>query len=1053
VVSLPDRRRHLASEAFGFRCADEARPLQFEPAMTLRPYVGALLASLSALAPSMAQAAWVASLSVGGGDCITVPGTCSGIAPGSAVTVSCSASQGSSMYLATLTSLSVTASAGTLGVPAFINGNPASTAVTWTAPASGSATITCRGVDTASNSTTASVTAEVSAAAAGNPTITGFTRPTGPVITGAPIPLSVTATDPAGGTLTYAWTATGGTFDVTSGAAVTWTAPSTDGSVDVTVAVSNAAGSTTRVENFQVVISVFQGNLATQPSGPRRLAAAGGGDIAVADGEGKLYLFTRRGELRGAPAVDAPIISVAAGNGTVFAATRTGVILTIDAATGRVLRRLRLGTASGPVAMAWDAPHGLLWIAEQGVPGVRALLSNGTVAREIRQTPAGLPLGFATDVAVDGAGNVWIAQAYVDTGPMVHAFNAATGAWVRSIVNIGSGPGQVLRVGGIGFDLAGRLFVSDAFSGNVKVVAPDGTPLGTLGSFGGDPGQLRQPAGLAPMVNGDVLVANFDVGRLDRFGVGLPLPTCTVKGLLDSDCDGMPDAWELAHRLNPFDPSDAWLDPDHDGLTNLQEYAYGTDPWNADTDGDGIPDGAEVLAGTNPLDPRDGVASMMASGPAAEVRPGEIHLSATVMGPGACTLSWKQVGGPLVVLRAATSLTPSFIGRTAGVYTFEGWAQCGASSSAPSQVAVTILNVAPRAAADRMAVVAAGDRLELSAAASSDANGDALGFNWEVDQAPVGAAASIALRSAELGLGYHPFRAVVRDTAGLADAVEVPVMVVDNRLAAPTAIVDASVLTGEVGLPVQLSAAASVGPAIRWEQVSGPTVSLSDPAGAMPTFVPPVAGLYVFAAYAVDGLVWSAPARVEVYVADGGAALPRAAVASIAAAVPVNVAIVLDGSGSLAGAGGVITHGWKQVAGPAAALVDEDRPQATAVAFVPGWYQFELTVSEAGVTSLPVRIGFEARVGGAPIPVARASAPAGAIAGELVRLDGRASSGARHFHWTQVAGPWVALKASQQAPTFVPVAEGTYRFELEVDDGTVRSRPASVSVLVNGKGN
>jgi Bacterial TSP3 repeat len=1022
--------------------------------MTPRSIVCALVASLltSAFAPSAAQAAWVASLSVGAGDCVTVPGTCSGITAGSAVTLTCNASQSSGMYLATLTSLGVAATSGTLGTPVFTNGNPASTVVTWTAPTSGSATITCLGIDTASKTTTASVIAQVAAAVAGNPVIGAFSRPAGPVIAGASVPLSVTATNSLGGTLTYAWTATGGTFDVTNAAAATWTAPATEGLVDVTVAVTNAAGTTTRVESFQVVISVFQGGLATRPRAPNRLAAAGGGDIAVSDGEGKLYLFTRRGELRGAPAVDAPIASVAAGDGTVFAATRTGVILTIDATSGRVLRRMRLGTAGGPVAMAWDAPRGLLWVVEAGMPGARALLSNGTVAREIRQTPAGLPLNFATDVAVDRAGNVWIAQASMDTGPMVHAFSAATGAWVRSIVSSGTGPGQVRRVGGIGFDPAGRLFVTDAFSGNVKVMSPDGTPLGTLGSFGGDPGQLRQPAGIAPMINGDVLVANFDVGRLDRFGVGLPLPTCTVKGLLDSDCDGMPDEWELAHGFNPFDPSDAMLDTDGDGLTNLEEYAHGTDPRKADTDGDGISDGAEVLAGTSPLDPRDGVATMMAAGPD-QVRPGEVHLSATVMGPGACTLTWKQMSGPLVVLRAATTLTPSFIGRAAGVYTFEGQARCGTSLSKASQVAVTILNVPPRASADRMAVVAAGDRLELSAATSSDANGDALRFNWEVDQSPVGATPSIAVRSAELGLGYHPFRAVVRDTAGLSDTVDVPVMVVDERRVAPTAIVDQPVLTGEVGLALQLSAAASVGPAIHWEQVSGPPVALSDPSSAMPTFLPPVAGRYVFAAYAVDGLVWSAPASVEAYVADGGTALPQAAVVPIAAAVPVNAAIVLDGSASAAGAGGSITHAWKQVAGPAAALVDEDRPLATAVAFVPGWYQFELTVNEGGVSSLPVRIGFEARADGAPIPVARAVGPADAVTGELVRLDGRASAGARRYHWTQLAGPWVALKSSQQAPTFVPMAEGIYRFELEVDDGTVRSRPVSVTVLVNGKGN
>lgn len=46
----------------------------------------------------------------------------------------------------------------------------------------------------------------------------------------------------------------------------------------------------------------------------------------------------------------------------------------------------------------------------------------------------------------------------------------------------------------------------------------------------------------------------------------------------DSDGDGMPDAWERQHGLDPEDPSDGALDTDGDGYTNVEEYLNGTDP-------------------------------------------------------------------------------------------------------------------------------------------------------------------------------------------------------------------------------------------------------------------------------------------------------------------------------------------------------------------------------------------------------------------------------------------------------------------------------------------
>lgn len=89
------------------------------------------------------------------------------------------------------------------------------------------------------------------------------------------------------------------------------------------------------------------------------------------------------------------------------------------------------------------------------------------------------------------------------------------------------------------------------------------------------------------------------LSRLDHLSAGYDNPLFT-----DADKDGMDDAWELAHGLNPA-VDDRNLDPDHDGLTNIQEYLHGTDPQNRDTDGDGVSDGREVRLGLNPADPTD----------------------------------------------------------------------------------------------------------------------------------------------------------------------------------------------------------------------------------------------------------------------------------------------------------------------------------------------------------------------------------------------------------------------------------------------------------------
>jgi len=70
----------------------------------------------------------------------------------------------------------------------------------------------------------------------------------------------------------------------------------------------------------------------------------------------------------------------------------------------------------------------------------------------------------------------------------------------------------------------------------------------------------------------------------------------------DSDGDGMPDWWEVQYFGNL--DRDGTGDWDGDGLIDLAEFEYGTNPTNPDSDGDGFTDGDEVGAGTDPNDPQ-----------------------------------------------------------------------------------------------------------------------------------------------------------------------------------------------------------------------------------------------------------------------------------------------------------------------------------------------------------------------------------------------------------------------------------------------------------------
>ncbi|MEM9398680.1 MAG: binary toxin-like calcium binding domain-containing protein [Verrucomicrobiota bacterium] len=86
---------------------------------------------------------------------------------------------------------------------------------------------------------------------------------------------------------------------------------------------------------------------------------------------------------------------------------------------------------------------------------------------------------------------------------------------------------------------------------------------------------------------------NYGTG-LDFFYAGSTNPLYA-----DTSNDGLPDTWLQLQGLDTL-INQRYLDPDFDGLNNLQEYQLTTGATNPDTDGDGFSDSAELAAETDP---------------------------------------------------------------------------------------------------------------------------------------------------------------------------------------------------------------------------------------------------------------------------------------------------------------------------------------------------------------------------------------------------------------------------------------------------------------------
>lgn len=111
---------------------------------------------------------------------------------------------------------------------------------------------------------------------------------------------------------------------------------------------------------------------------------------------------------------------------------------------------------------------------------------------------------------------------------------------------------------------------------------------------------------------------------------------------IDSDGDGLPDAFELLVSLSSSNSPDS----DFDGLDDSCEWSLGTNPSAADTDNDGCSDLEETLAGTNPLVPGAAMSNSVR-----HCRDMDVRLTSSFPGlaPDLSATTWTPAANPAVV--------------------------------------------------------------------------------------------------------------------------------------------------------------------------------------------------------------------------------------------------------------------------------------------------------------------------------------------------------------------------------------------------------------------
>jgi hypothetical protein len=432
------------------------------------------------------------------------------------------------------------------------------------------------------------------------------------------------------------------------------------------------------------------------------------------------------------------------------------------------------------------------------------------------------------------------------------------------------------------------------------------------------------------------------------------------------------------------------------------------------------------------------------------------------------TFRWVMMSKPTgsaASLSSAVSAKPVFVADTVGTYVISLIVNDGKvdSTAVSTTVTASTANAAPVANAGTNQNVTLGT-VTLDGSNSSDANYDPLTFTWTLLNKPTGSSAALSSSTSAKPTfnadvaGIYVFGLVVNDGKVNSAAVTVSITAASANVApVANAGTNQNVVLGAVTLDGSTSSDAnSDSLTYKWTLLSKPTgsnASLANATTAKPAFIADVTGVYVASLIVNDGKVDSAISSTTITAAAANVA-PVANAGSIQSVVLGTV--TLDGSASTDANGDTLTYKWTLLAKPIAStatLSSTTSAKPTFTADLTGVYVASLIVNDGKADSAVVTVTVNASQANVA-PVANAGAFQNVVAGQLVSLDGTASSDANRdlltYKWVLISKP-VGSNAglsstTSSRPTFTADLIGTYVLSLQVNDGKLSSELSYVSI-------